>query len=241
MKKNDYLQALRRLLEAKQVPDMMEIMAEYEQHFAFKQADGFSEEEIAARLGSPEQIAAQYEGAPSSSGCRAPMPVVVGLGFCDLFAAMVYILLIAAGVVLGVGAIAFLMLGACLVVGTNPFSLLPAIPYWCGAAIGFSCLALAVLMGAGCVYYAALLRQLLRSFVRFQKNMLAVSTGRPALPPLPLRACLPPSVSRKLRSAALISLLAFAALFVLSYLACALSAGSLQFWHTWGWFGYQGA
>ena len=34
---------------------------EYEQHFAFKLADGYSEEEIAAKLGSPEELAAQFE------------------------------------------------------------------------------------------------------------------------------------------------------------------------------------
>ena len=36
--------------------------------------------------------------------------------------------------------------------------------------------------------------------------------------------------------ASLISLALFAAYFVLSYVVCALSAGSLQFWHVWGWF-----
>ena len=40
----------------------------------------------------------------------------------------------------------------------------------------------------------------------------------------------------RLRTAALISLALFAACFVLSYVVCALSAGSLQFWHAWGWF-----
>ena len=36
--------------------------------------------------------------------------------------------------------------------------------------------------------------------------------------------------------AALVSLVLFAVCFVLSYVVCALSADSLQFWHTWGWF-----
>ena len=34
----------------------------------------------------------------------------------------------------------------------------------------------------------------------------------------------------------LVSLALFAACFVLSYVVCALSAGSLPFWHAWGWF-----
>jgi len=41
---------------------------------------------------------------------------------------------------------------------------------------------------------------------------------------------------RRLRSVTLVSLALFAACFVLSYVVCALSAGSLQFWHAWGWF-----
>lgn len=36
--------------------------------------------------------------------------------------------------------------------------------------------------------------------------------------------------------AALIALALFAACFVLAYVVCALSAGSFQFWHVWGWF-----
>lgn len=32
----------------------------------------------------------------------------------------------------------------------------------------------------------------------------------------------------------------FAALFVMGYIVLAISAGSVQFWHAWGWFGYQG-
>ena len=42
---------------------------------------------------------------------------------------------------------------------------------------------------------------------------------------------------RRLRSAALISLVIFAASFILAYIVCTLSAGSMEFWHVWGWFG----
>ena len=33
------------------------------------------------------------------------------------------------------------------------------------------------------------------------------------------------------------ALLIFAVCFVLTYIVCAVSAGNVQFWHTWGWFG----
>ena len=45
-------------------------------------------------------------------------------------------------------------------------------------------------------------------------------------------------IRRPLLIAALIALLLFAVCFVLAFAVCALSAGSFQFWHVWGWFGY---
>lgn len=36
-----------------------DVVEEYQQHFSFKLADGYSEEEIAARLGDPVALAAQ--------------------------------------------------------------------------------------------------------------------------------------------------------------------------------------
>ncbi len=61
MNKNEFLSILTSVLEKNQISDAAEIIEEYEQHFAFKLADGYSEEEIAARLGDPEKLALQYE------------------------------------------------------------------------------------------------------------------------------------------------------------------------------------
>ena len=63
MTKTEYLELLRLELKKNNVADMADILAEYEQHFAFKLADGHSEEEIAARLGAPQVIAAQFDSA----------------------------------------------------------------------------------------------------------------------------------------------------------------------------------
>ena len=60
MKKSEFLDRLSKELTRKNIPDIADILGEYEQHFAFKLADGFSEEEIAAKLGDPDQIAAQF-------------------------------------------------------------------------------------------------------------------------------------------------------------------------------------
>ena len=45
-----------------------------------------------------------------------------------------------------------------------------------------------------------------------------------------------PAAKRRMRSVALVALVIFAAFFVLSYVMCVLSAGSLEFWHAWSWF-----
>lgn len=61
MTKNEFLSRLEAELEARRVPEPEDILGEYRRHFEYKLADGYSEEEIAARLGAPEELAAQFE------------------------------------------------------------------------------------------------------------------------------------------------------------------------------------
>ena len=63
MTKLEFMTQLERALKKHGAADCEDIMEEYEQHFAFKLADGYSEEEIAAKLGAPEDLAQQF--APS--------------------------------------------------------------------------------------------------------------------------------------------------------------------------------
>ena len=132
--------------------------------------------------------------------------------------------------------ICYAALAVCLLGGWNIAGLIPAMPYWCGAILALSFAALTVLLVVSCVYYAAFLRQLVRSFGRFQHNALASASGEAVLPALAINPQFSAKTRRRLRAIALISLALFAACFVLSYVVCALSAGSFQFWHAWGWF-----
>ena len=61
MTKHEFMARLASELRKRNVADAADVTQEYEQHFAFKLADGYSEEEIAAKLGSPEELAAQFE------------------------------------------------------------------------------------------------------------------------------------------------------------------------------------
>ena len=237
MTKHEFMTRLTNELHKRNVADAADIVEEYEQHFAFKLADGYSEEEIAVKLGAPEELAAQFGETDATKGKRGSKPLVVaGLCFVDLFAGLFFALLAGFGLVLAAAAVAFAVVTVCLLGGLHLYGLIPTMPYWCGAILALSTAALAVLIAVGCIYYAAFLRQLVRSFGRFQHNTLAAASGEATLPGLGINPQFSAKTKRRLRSVALISLALFAACFVLSYVVCALSAGSFQFWHVWGWF-----
>lgn len=185
MKKNDFIQRLSDELQKRNVADAADILQEYEAHFAMKMADGYIEEEIAARLGDPTALAAQFDDAeetPEKKGGSKPL-VVAGLCFADVFAGLFFILLAAWGLVLAAAALGAAGTAVCLLGKVELGGLLPELPYWCGAMLALTLAALAVLLAAGCVYFCAFLRQLMRSYGRFRKNALASASGEAGLPP----------------------------------------------------------
>lgn len=241
MTKTEFLSKLEIELKKNRIADTSDIVGEYEEHFAFKLADGYSEEEISAKLGSPAELATQFEKdsrAERSTGRK--ITAVIGLCFVDLMASLMFITLWMWEFVMGAAAISFTALASCLVLKLNVYSLIPPMPYWCSIIFGLSFIALAVLAAVGCVWFAAYLRQLMRAFLRFHHNTMASASGRPVLPALPVNPKLEPKTKRIERRLALASLTAFAAFFVLGAVVAMLSAGSLQFWHAWGWFGFAG-
>lgn len=60
MTKDKFLQQLRHSLKKLSKEEVADILQDYEEHFAFGLEAGKSEEEIAASLGSPAQIAKSY-------------------------------------------------------------------------------------------------------------------------------------------------------------------------------------
>ena len=94
MTKNEFLSKLENELKKNGIEDVDDILGEYEEHFAFKLADGYTEEEIAAKLGKPAELAAQFEndGSGEKRGGRK-LVTVIGLVFADLFAAICFALL----------------------------------------------------------------------------------------------------------------------------------------------------
>lgn len=237
MTKNEFMTRLTTELRKRNVADSGDVLEEYEQHFAFKLSDGYSEEEISARLGDPAALAAQFSenGAPRQKNAGKPF-VIAGLCFADLLGGMVYLLLAAWELVMAAAGVACMGSAVCLIGGLNPYRLIPVMPYGGGVLLALALLALTALLAAGCVYYGAFLRQLARAYGRFRRNALASASGEAVLPALAVNPRFSGKAKRRLRNTALAALTAFAVCFALAYAACALSAGSFQFWHAWGWF-----
>lgn len=236
MNKSEFMRELTEGLKKRKVPELDEITEEYERHFAYKAEEGFSEEEIAARLGDPAALACQFEGGSKRGGRK--IAAACWLAFADVGVGAFLILLAAWWIVLCGLALASAALSVCLFGGFNLYELIPPTPYWCGEVFALAAAALAVLAGTGCVYFAAFLRQMARSFARFQRNTLAAAGGGPVLPPLTAYPRFAPVAARRIKAVGYTAAAAFAACFMLGMIAASLSAGTIQFWHAWGWFGY---
>lgn len=97
-------------------------------------------------------LAAQFDEAertPQKKSGSKPL-TVIGLGFADVFAGLFFLLLVGFGIVLATAALSFGVAAVCLLGGLNIHGLIPAMPYWCGAVLGLSLLALTALFVVGC-------------------------------------------------------------------------------------------
>lgn len=95
MTKHEFLSQLEAELKKRKVADAADVLEEYEEHFAFKLADGYGEEEIAARLGDPAALAAQFEpGGETAQGAKRPSGVLtwLWLAWADLFFGVFFVL-----------------------------------------------------------------------------------------------------------------------------------------------------
>jgi len=240
MTKVEFLSKLADELKKNNIPDAEEIISEYEQHFAFKMADGFSEEEIAAKLGNPAVLASQFESAEEDKkGVGRKAATVIGLSIFGFFSGIFFVLLMAWEIVMAAFSLCSAVVAACLFAGISPRSLIPPMPSWPRVVFGLSLTALSVLSAVACIYFAAFIRQLMRSYGRFHQNTIAAASGNAQLPSISIVPRLPAKANRRIRSVALFSLVLFTSCFVLGTVLAMILSGSLEFWHAWGWFGFK--
>ncbi|MDR2671162.1 MAG: DUF1700 domain-containing protein [Oscillospiraceae bacterium] len=235
MNRELFLDALGDALCAGGVPDADEIVAEYAEHFARKAADGFTEEETAARLGDPKAIAAQFDvwTPPRPRAARAAL--AAGLVCTDIVVGTGVVLRFAGCVVFGGAAAASVAAGTALLLHPvlPQIPLVPAyIPALGGTALGLSLLALGCVFAALTAYCYAFASNTARAYRRWHRN-----TWRGVrYPPVSIHPLLRAPLRRRLRGFATVSLAAFAGFLTLGYAALALAARHFEFWHVWQWF-----
>ena len=236
MTKQDYLNDLKNELTKHAVADAEDILMEYEQHFQFKLADGFTEQEIADKLGSPAQIATQYVGIPSEKKAKGGKKffLVLWLTIIGIFEVMLYGAFLYFIVGLFVGSLVPAALGVEFIAGLNYLNILPPMPYFGAVIFGIALLSLSVILVVFAIYCFAYLRQMIRASLRWRKNMMSAE----ALPLLPMSPQFKPKTRRVLRTILLWAVLVFAISFVAGFTALALYTHSFGFWHALGWFGY---
>ena len=240
MTKLEFIEKLTAELKRSSVADAADIIEEYEQHFAFKLSDGYTEEEIAAKLGDPKEIAAQYAPAPAEKTGGKKVVPVIGLGVTDFFFGVLYSLLCAWEIIMGVFTVAVSILSVNFIGNLSllKYSMALDMPVHCAIVLGIAFAALTVLSAIGTIYFFGFIKQLARSFGRFHKNALAAASGKATLPPLPVYPQFTGKTKRMLRKTATLSTAVFAVCFLAGFVTCVITAGSFEFWHTWGWFGY---
>ena len=236
MTKQEYLTELKNELKRNGVSDAEDIVSEYEQHFLFKLADGFSEEEIVTKLASPEAIASQFAGIRAEGKQKKGKKgfLILWLTLIGIFEAMLYGAFLFFTVGLFCGSLVPVALGIELIAGINFMNILPPMPYGGAAIFGLALIALGVMLVLFAFYCFAFLRQMVRASLRWRKNMI----GDEALPLLPMSPQFSPKVRRTLRSVMLMSVLIFGISFIAGYAVLAFYTHSMGFWHALGWFGY---
>jgi uncharacterized membrane protein len=239
MNKQEYLTKLEKELKSAGVSDCWDIIEEYSEHFEMKTADGYGEEETAAKLGVPEDIAKQFREIKTeyvrNNGQKAI--IATGLVSADVVITPLFAFLYAWVVTLGTAALTFLTVGAVMItnagIGAGVVRV-PDMPYGCAMLLGVSLLALAVLSGIGTEYCRLYANQLLKVYIRWHKVMWSGMTG--VTPRLSLHPVIHCKKRRIMRTVSLVSLPVFAVTFVLGLITMMLAAGSLEPWHVWGWF-----
>lgn len=238
MNKLEFIDVLTKSLQENNIADIDDIVSEYEEHFRFKMQDGYSEEEIALKLGDPQMLAKQFgpgiKTTGKSKGRR--LLIAIALAFSDISVVMFFIILLTWAVSMAVVTVSFTALGICLVADINVYGLIPEMPYLSAIIFSVCLFSLTILSAAGTVYCFSFIRQLMLSYIRFHKNAMSVSSGGPVYPPLARHPRLNDKARRVIRSITLIALIIFAFSFIIGFVVSVYSAGVLGFWHEWNWF-----
>jgi uncharacterized membrane protein len=235
MNKQEYLAKLDAALRAAHVPDSGDILEEYAEHFDRKMQDGYGEEEVAARLTPPAEIASQFTAiGPGKEAAGIRAMILIGLSCADLLGFPTFIALYAWVAAMAALAVGSAGLGILLATGLRVGSFIPPMPYFCALLAGIAMLGLTALAAIGTEYCRLYVTQLVRVYLRWHSA--ALGRGASASPPLAMHPQLPIRKRRFMRDAALIALVVCAVACVGWYVSLVIATGAFEPWHALGWF-----
>ena len=232
MNKEKYLATLKKELHSNKVEDINDIITEYEEHFSRKISDGYSEEEIVAKLEKPEIIAKQYV-LDTDNLKDTNVFTKIGVILLDIVMFILDAMLYPFVIALVVMVIGFLALGVYMLIGGGiEFAPIPTMPVIGRILIGISTFALSIMTVIGTIYYTLFVNQINKAYFHWHKKVMTgcISPAHSTTPKLSGK------LKRKLRNVTFISLLIFVVAFVVFYMLMTISAGSLEYWHVWHWF-----
>ena len=240
MNKQEYLVELEKALKSANVSDSADILEEYAEHFDLKKLDGYGEEEIAAKLASPKEIAEQFGEIKPITKTKTVNRIIsaIGLFFADIVFFPILISLFAWVIAFGAVALSFVIAGAFVIIGITSITsdgmiLLPAMPFISSILLGITLISLAILTAMGAEYFRLFIVQITKIYIRWHKSVM----GRPGLlSPLPKHPVMKPKKRRIMRNIVLLALIIFTISIIAAFISLMIAAGSPEFWHVWGWF-----
>jgi len=232
MNKTVFFAELNKELVKNKVNDIDEILAEFEEHFAYKIEEGKTEEEIAKKIGNPVDIAKDYANQAKPAKQPGNMVVKIGLFISDFFVFFMFLIMWASVLVLGIFALTSLTLSILLVVNGNIASLIPSMPYVSSFMFGISIFGLSVVSGIGTIYLFLYIKQWQRVYFRWHKNVV----NNNIFPSLSKHPKIPKKVQSRLKLMNMIGIIIFVGAFIIGYIISSLIANSGGFWHVWEWF-----
>ncbi len=236
MNKKQYLDALEKELRKHQVADVEEVLSDYEAHFARKAADGYTEEGIAKKLGTPQEIAADFLPLSSAETADGPRKVSaltrIALCFADLIAVPVFLTLYAWAIAMLAGSAAVFGLGVYLALGLDLIPAIPVLTVAGGILMGVCIAAAAVLLFMGSLWFLLLAGQMTRAYLRWHGSRW-FARHELSLPVTPQFAG---KKRRLIRTIVLVSLIVFILVFVAGFIVLSVQACTVAFWHHWHWF-----
>jgi uncharacterized membrane protein len=228
MTKKTFIETLKVGLAKMNISDFDDIIRDYETHFANELAKGKSEEEIASEIGDINQILADF--APeikSQKETNGRGALLAGLIISDVFVLLFFLI----AIILILIPIAIFASGSALGIyytfGLKLISIFPNMPFWTGLLFGLSFFSLGLIGLTSTYYYARLLSLMIKKYSSWHHSVLR-KTDKQFI-------CLPKS-SNLMNKLVLFSTFGFLIFAVFAYIVAAISAGSLGFWHVWGWF-----